>query len=90
MERFAHLYEFPSTGQVLVTKDQSDEYTPTVVIHFTLPGFGVNKSELHFSDDEEGFKKQDAAFDEFGNPDFALKYAEAIIAQTKSLGLVSS
>lgn len=89
MERFAHLYEFPSTGQVLILKDQVDG-EPVVSVHFTLPGFGVNKSELYFKDNEEGYKKQDNAFDEFGNPDFALKYAEAIIAQTKSLGLVSS
>ena len=63
MSDFAKLFKADDTGQVLVLRDQNEEYLPCVVVDFSLPGVGRIATRICFDDDDDGYDKADDAFD---------------------------
>lgn len=64
-EQFAKLYEAEGFGQILVKRDDNEEGKPEVRFFIMAPvaGLGVCSIALSFEDNDEGFKKRDAAFE---------------------------
>lgn len=62
MRKFAKLFEFDDVGQVVVLRQEDGESAPSLKV-MTSQGEGIGSFEISFSDDEEGIRRRDAAFD---------------------------
>lgn len=59
---FAKIFESEKYGQLLVKADTCEEYKPEVRVYCNPPGLGICSVSLSFTDDEEGWDKQEEAF----------------------------
>lgn len=62
MKGFAKLFEFDDVGQVVVLRQEDGESAPSLKV-MTSQFEDIGSFEISFSDDEEGIRQRDAAFD---------------------------
>lgn len=65
MKNFCKLYKDDEFGQILVMLDDFECTGPEIRISFAMQGYGICSTALKFSDDEEGWDKAEAGFEEF-------------------------
>lgn len=59
---FAKLFESAEFGQILVTRDMSDD-GPALIFQAEPPGLGVCATLAHFQDTDAGWDARDKAFE---------------------------
>jgi len=62
---FAKIFDSEKHGQLLLKEDVSEEGNPELRLYFQINGESVCSVALHFKDNEDGWKRADAAFAEF-------------------------
>jgi len=63
MNVFAKLFN-TDIGQILVKADTNDDCNPEARLYFSSKGFGVCSIAFTFEDNEDGWDKQEAEFNE--------------------------
>ena len=62
---FVKIFETTEHGQLCVMKDTDDEERPAIMVYCHPRGMGVCKGQLSFSDDDDGWERQEVVFDKF-------------------------
>jgi hypothetical protein len=84
IEKFAHLYEFPEIGQVLIKLDVGED-GPEVRTYIKPEGLGVCSLAVGFEDNDDGWKLADKMFGEM-QAEQARNSAMIILNQIKGWG----
>ena len=73
-EQFAKVFDSEKFGQILIMKDRNTEGNPSLNVHICIDGGNMNIA-LGFTDDEEGYEKQERLFGK-ADMEFAEKMVE--------------